>query len=263
MEFDMKPPIVIKLGGGVVDHLSEFWDQLKCIDSPVVIVHGGGAQSTRLANRLGHTPRIVEGRRITGDLDLKITEWVIAGEINKQLTAEANASGLRAVGFCGVDGATIQVQKREPWRINGEVIDFGWVGEIISIDTSLIGAISHAGFVSIIAPIAADKTGRRFNVNADTAACSLAENLNARELLLVTETGGVLRDLDDPSSLLRSCSPADETTGLAQGWISGGMSVKLQSARHALAGGVSNVWVLGVNDLLDKQNATAVIGEIE
>lgn len=257
----MRAPIVIKIGGAVLDNLTRFWDQIKAMDSPVVIVHGGGIQSTSLANQLGHTPKIIEGRRVTGSLDLKIAEWAMRGAVNVRLVAEANACGLKAVGLSGVDGAMINVHRREPWLIDGEKVDFGWVGEIISIDTTLIETISDAGFISIVAPLGIDNSGQRYNVNADTVACALAARIHAKELLLVTDSGGVLRNLNDPSSLLRTCSPSDEAAGITQGWISGGMSVKIQTARGALEKGVSRVWILGVDDLLQKQNATSIIIE--
>ncbi|MCY4204391.1 MAG: acetylglutamate kinase [Bacteroidetes bacterium] len=256
----MKAPIVVKIGGAVLDDLALFWEQVKAIDSPVVIVHGGGAQSTELANKLGHTPKIIEGRRVTGDLDLKIAEWAMRGRINVRLTAEANTHGIRAVGLSGVDGAMIKVRRREPWNIHGEKVDFGWVGEIISIDTALIEAVSDAGFISIIAPLGIDHIGQRYNVNADTIACTLARSIRAKELLLVTDTGGVLRDLKNSSSLLKTCSPSDERIGIDQGWISGGMSVKLKTARKALEDGVPSVYILGVDDLLQKKNATSIVG---
>lgn len=258
----MKPPIAIKIGGAVLNNdLSTFWDQIKAMDGPVVIVHGGGIQSTNLANQLGHTPTIVEGRRVTGELDLKIAEWTMRGGISVQLAADANASGLRAVGLSGVDGSMIKVRRREPWVIHGERVDFGWVGEIVSIDTTLIKTLAGAGYTSIITPLGVDDSGQRYNVNADTVASALSASIHAKELLLVTSTGGVLRDVNHPSSVLRTCSPADEAEGTAQGWISGGMSVKIQTARTALKQGVPHVWIAAADDLLLKQNATSIILE--
>jgi len=257
----MKAPVVIKIGGAILDNLTLFWNQVKMIESPVVIVHGGGAQSTSLAKLLGHTPKIIEGRRVTDILDLKIAEWVMRGAVNVQLTAEANAHGIRAIGLSGVDGGMIKARRREPWIIDGKKVDFGWVGEIVSIDTNLIKDISDAGYTLIIAPLGVDHTGQRYNVNADTVACTLAECIDADELLLVTDTGGVRKNVQDATSLLRTCSASDEIAGTEQGWISGGMLVKLQMAREALKKGVPNIFILGVDDLLDKQNATAIIGE--
>ncbi|MYH07344.1 MAG: acetylglutamate kinase, partial [Rhodothermaceae bacterium] len=130
----MRAPVVIKIGGGTLDHLDPFWDQLKLIKPPPVIVHGGGVQSSILANHLGHSPRIINGRRVTGDLDLNIAEWTMRGAINVRLVAEANARELKAVGLSGVDGSILNVRRREPWLIDDEMVDFGWVGEIVSID---------------------------------------------------------------------------------------------------------------------------------
>ena len=110
-----------------------------------------------------------------------------------------------------------------------------------------------------MAPLGVDVTGQRYNVNADTVAGALAIATQAEELLLVTDTGGVLQDPSDPESILRTCSPADEAVGIDQGWITGGMLVKLRIAREALASGVPSVWILGANDLLQRQNATSVL----
>ena len=139
------------------------------------------------------------------------------------------------------------------------MVDFGWVGEIVSIDITLIEIVSNAGFIPIIAPLGADASGQRYNVNADTVAGALAIATQAKELLLVTDTGGVLKDPVDPESILRTCTPTDEAAGIDQGWITGGMLVKLKIAREALASGVSSVWILGAGDLLKRQNATSVL----
>ena len=255
----MRAPVVIKIGGGTLDNLDLFWDQLKLVKPPPIIIHGGGVQSSSLATRLGHTPRIIDGRRVTGDLDLSIAEWTMRGAINVRLVAQANARKLRAVGLSGVDGSILNVRRREPWVIEDEIVDFGWVGEIVSIDTTLIETVSDAGFIPIIAPLGVDATGQRYNVNADTVAGALAIATQAEELLLVTDTGGVLKDPTDPESILRTCSPTDEAAGIDQGWITGGMLVKLRIARKALASGIPSVWILGANDLLLRQNATSVL----
>lgn len=255
----MRAPVVIKIGGGTLDNLDLFWDQLKLIMPPPIIIHGGGVQSSNLANRLGHTPRIIDGRRVTGDLDLNIAEWTMRGAINVRLVAQANTRELRAVGLSGVDGSILNVRRREPWLIDDKMVDFGWVGEIVSIDTTLIEIVSNAGFIPIIAPLGVDSAGQRYNVNADTVAGALAIATQAEELLLVTDTGGVLQDPANPKSVLRTCSPTDEAAGIDQGWITGGMLVKLRIAREALASGVPSVWILGADDLLQRQNATSVL----
>lgn len=255
----MRAPVVIKIGGGTLDNLDLFWDQLKLITPPPIIIHGGGVQSSILANRLGHTPRIINGRRVTGDLDLNIAEWTMRGAINVRLVAQANTRELRAVGLSGVDGSILNVRRREPWLIDDEMVDFGWVGEIVSIDTTLIEIVSNAGFIPIIAPLGVDAAGQRYNVNADTVAGALAIATQAEELLLVTDTGGVLQDPANPKSVLRTCSPTDEAEGIDKGWITGGMLVKLRIAREALASGVPSVWILGADDLLKRQNATSVL----
>ena len=255
----MSAPIVLKIGGTVINDMSSLWHQIHSLRSPTVIVHGGGNQSTQLAHQLGHSPRMIDGRRVTTTLDLKIAEWVMRGSVNVALVTDANVHGLHAVGLSGIDGRMIEVQRRKPWVINGETVDFGWVGEIVDINTSVIDQLLGAGFVCVIAPLGFDHTGQRFNINADTVACSLAEHLNASELIFVTDTGGVMKDLSDPSSRLISCSADDEVKGIEEGWISGGMAVKLHTARDALNHGVSKVWITGIKDVLYKINATEIV----
>jgi len=257
----MSALVVIKIGGTVLDNLSTLWSQVEAIEAPIVIVHGGGNQSTKLAQQLGHSPRIINGRRVTTDLDLNIAEWVMRGAVNTALVAEANVSGLHAVGLSGVDGRMIKVERRKPWMIDGESVDFGWVGEIVHINTTVIDQLTGRGFICIIAPLGFDLTGQRFNINADTVACSIAQEMNASDLIFVTDTGGVMRDLSDPESRLNSCSPDDEAQGIDQGWISNGMSVKIHMARNALNHGVSKVWITGVNDVLSKISATEIIAQ--
>ena len=259
MESGITDAVVIKIGGGVLDELTEFWPLVRKIQHPVIIVHGGGAQSTALANRLGHKPRIVQGRRVTTDLDLAIAEWTMRGTVNVQLVSQACAQGLKPVGLSGVDGKLIQVRKRVPWTIEGEVVDFGWVGEITCVNARVLTVLLEAGFLPIVAPLGVDETGQRYNVNADTVAGAIAASVKAKALLFVTETGGLLQDANQPKSLMKTCNATDVERGLAEGWISGGMGVKLTVAQTALESGVSRVFVLGPQDILEKKRATRVV----
>ena len=253
------PPVVIKIGGGILSNLGNFWSQVKALPPPVVIVHGGGAQSTALARQLNHDPRIIHGRRVTTDLDLAIAEWAMRGSINVRLVAGASTHGLKCVGLSGVDGNLMIVRKREPWTISGETIDFGWVGEIEHIDTHVLHTLMDTNYIPVIAPLGLDSNGHRYNVNADTVAGALATSLNARELLLVTGTGGLLRDASCSDTLLTTCSKADYEQGLSENWITGGMGVKLHIALQVLQSDIDRVYILGPDDLLKKQHATRVV----
>ena len=186
---------VIKMGGVSVLHdelLDTLWTSAARLaeSGRVVVVHGGGVRATEIAGELGHTPRMVHGRRITTDTDLKIVQWTLRGELNGRLVAGAVRHGVKAVGLSGADGPLVRVTKRPPWNIDGETIDFGWVGDIASVDTELLNILLDLGYVPVIAPLGIDHTGQLYNVNADTVSCALAEALQADEYLLVTEIRG-------------------------------------------------------------------------
>lgn len=242
--------------------LDGFWPAVQALQktAPVVIVHGGGPQATAMAQRLGHEPRIVHGRRVTTDLDLDIMQWTVRGAINVQLVGQAMRQGMRAVGLSGADGGLLRVTRRPPWQVDGETVDFGWVGDVDHANTEVLDALLSSGFLPIVAPLGIDGDGAIYNVNADTVARTLAEALGASQFLLVTESGGVRRDPDDPDSLLSKCSRATFEAGKTDGWIQGGMRVKLQVAFEALAAGIPEVFILAPDDVLTRHRATRVLG---
>src|SRR5690606_14654940 len=144
----------------------------------------------------------------------------------------------------GVDGATVQVDRRPPWRIDGEEVDFGWVGDVREVSPLLLQTLLDGGFVPVVAPVAVDSSGQTYNVNADTVAQGIARALSADRFLLVTESGGVRRHADEPDSLLTQVTRAAYEQGCADGWIAGGMIVKLRVAFDALSSGVRDVLIV-------------------
>lgn len=256
-----RAPIVVKVGGAVLEDLDSFWPQVEMLSSmgPVAIVHGGGREASALAAKLGHRPRIIRGRRVTTALDLQIVEWTMRGAINVSLVGQALTHGLRGVGLCGADGGLLMVTRREPWTIDGEEVDFGWVGEISSVHPRILTVLIGAGYLPIIAPVGIDDQGRRYNVNADTVASALAVALAAESLILVTDTGGIRRHANDASTLVRSLSARAFSEGQAQGWIVGGMQVKGHVAVEALRKGVRQVFVTGPDDLIKRSQATQIV----
>lgn len=254
--------VVVKLGGSLLNgDLSVFWKQIRMLqeEHSVVLVHGGGPQATEMARRLDHTPTLVEGRRVTGDLDLSIVLWAMRGELNAKLSASAHAAGVLAVGISGADGGLISVTKRPPWRINGQQVDFGWVGDIVSIRTGAVDCLLNAGFVPVIAPMGIDEGGQIYNVNADTVASELAAALQAESLFLATDTGGLYRDPNAADAVLTRCDRDQYENGVEDGWISGGMRVKMQVAFEALEAGVRRVFIVGPDDLVTRWAATEVV----
>ncbi|WP_103029669.1 acetylglutamate kinase [Salinibacter altiplanensis] len=257
-------PAVVKVSGSLLDEpdaLADLWPEVRALhgEAPVVLVHGGGAQMTALANRLGHTPERVQGRRVTGDLDLEIAQWTMGGALNTKLVSQAQQHDLRAIGLSGADAELIQVSKRPPWTINGHTVDFGWVGDIEAIHSDMLEVLLTQSLVPVVAPLGIDDDGQIYNVNADTVACALAEALAAETLFFVTGAGAVRRDADDPSSRLDTCDTATAQRGVADGWIEGGMRVKVETALSALAGAVGDVHICGPDDLLSRSQATEVV----
>lgn len=254
--------VVIKIGGGLLGQpLDAFWKGVRDLAGvwKVIVVHGGGPEATRVARLVGHEPRIVRGRRVTTETDLEIMQWVTRGALNSRLVGQAIHHKLRPVGLSGADGGIVVVERRPPWVIDGQEVDFGLVGDIVSVQTDLLGTVLEQGYLPIIAPICADGTGQLYNVNADTVASAIAEHMQARSLLMVTDAGGLRRRPDDASSIIGSCDPSLYATGLAEGWISGGMQVKMHVALEALKSGIPEVWIVAMDDLTDRHRATRVI----
>ncbi|MEM1094210.1 MAG: acetylglutamate kinase [Bacteroidota bacterium] len=260
-----RPCMVLKVGGALVadaEGLAPLWASVATLrgHTDVVIVHGGGPQATALARRLGHTPRMVHGRRVTTDLDLDIVTWVLRGQVNTALVAQAHAAGLPAVGTSALDAGTVQVTKRPPWTVDGETVDFGWVGDVAHVDPAYLRHVLAGGYLPVVASLGMDASGHVYNVNADTIACVIAEALQASAFGLVTEAGGVRRHAEDPVSHLTTCTRAQFEAGVAEGWIAGGMRPKLTVAFRALDSGIPDVRILAPHDLDRAEGGTRVVG---
>jgi acetylglutamate kinase len=253
-------PAVVKIGGALIEDgdLSGFWNGIRAMmqDGPVVVVHGAGPQATHMARRMGHEPRMVHGRRVTGDLDLDIMLWVARGAVNTRLVAQARRHGIDAIGLSGVDAALIRVDRRPPWTVDGELVDFGWVGDIRSVDPAVLDPLTSHGLLPIVAPLAGDDEGHVYNVNADTIAMSLAVAVAARRLVLVTDSGGLRTGSGASDHLVEVCDPERFEAGVRDGWIQGGMRVKLQVGFEALRDGVAEAWIAGPDDLGNVASAT-------
>jgi acetylglutamate kinase len=253
-------PTIIKAGGAVLDDAGAtdaLWRgvaQLRA-EAPVVLVHGGGRQATALAQRMGHDPQKVQGRRVTTDLDLEVAQWALRGALSTRLVTEAEQHGVPAVGLSGADGGLVRVTRRPPWEVNGETVDFGWVGDVERVHPDVLKALLGGGFTPVIAPLGVDADGQVYNVNADTVACALASALDAQRLLLVTAAGGVE---DAGGARLPRCDAQIFADGVDGGWIRGGMRVKLHTALEAVSDGVGEAFILGPGDLVTRDEATRV-----
>jgi acetylglutamate kinase len=210
----------------------------------VVVVHGGGPQSTALAKRLGLTTQMVEGRRVTDAATLEVSTMVLNGEINTRIVAACRALGIPAIGISGVDGGLIKATKRPPVDVAGQTVDYGFVGDIYAIDPSILVKQLDNDLVPIVSPISSDDSGTLLNINADTVAAMIACELKAEKFIMATGTPGILESLEDPRSLISYVDRAGLRRLREEGRISGGMLPKVAAIERALSGGVPRVHVI-------------------
>ena len=210
----------------------------------VVLVHGGGPQSTALSKRLGLSTQMVEGRRVTDAQTLEVSTMVLNGEINTRIVAVCRALGIPAIGLSGVDGGLIKATKRPPVQVAGQTVDYGFVGDILGLDTSILLKQLDNDLVPIVSPLSADDHGTVLNINADTVAAMIACELKAEKFVMATGTPGILEALDDPRSLISYVDRAGLRRLREEGKISGGMLPKAAAIERALSGGVPRVHVI-------------------
>ncbi|MGF7087443.1 acetylglutamate kinase [Kroppenstedtia sanguinis] len=222
-------PLVIKIGGSVLERLhSSFFQecgQLMEQGYHPVVIHGGGPEISRIQKRLGLSARFVDGLRMTDDEGLKVVEMVLAGRINKSLTARFWASQISVVGISGADGGLLQVKPKDP--------ALGWVGEVTAVHPRLLYSLWESGWIPVVASLGLDNSGNRYNVNADTAAGAIAQELAAERLILVTDVPGIWKREGEIKKFLSQVTPEQVQKMIQSGEIAGGMIPKV---RAALAG---------------------------
>jgi acetylglutamate kinase len=215
---------------------------LKLVGMNPVVVHGGGPQIEQLLARLGKKGEFVQGMRVTDAETMDIVEMVLGGTVNKEVVELINQAGGKAVGLTGQDGAFIRARKLQlPPKHNGGGVDLGQVGEVESIDPSVIKALEAGGFIPVVAPIGTGADGTTYNINADLVAGKLAEVLAAEKLVVLTNTPGVL---DKDGKLLTGLTPRKIDQLVEKGVISGGMLPKIGSALDAARNGVKSVHII-------------------
>lgn len=241
--------IVIKYGGNAMtdpklkDCFARDVVLLKLVGMNPVVVHGGGPQIEDLLKRVGKQGTFIQGMRVTDEETMDIVEMVLGGQVNKEIVNLINQAGGKAVGLTGQDGNFIRAKKLLlPNKDNpGEMIDIGQVGDITSIDPSIISFLDTGDFIPVIAPIGVGPDGETYNINADVVAGKVAEVLGAEKLVLLTNTPGVL---DKAGKLLTGITPKEIDAMVADGTLSGGMLPKIGSALDAARSGVRSVHII-------------------
>ncbi len=241
--------IVVKYGGNAMtdEGLKRSFARdvvlLRLVGMHPVVVHGGGPQIEQLLGRLGKKGVFVQGMRVTDDETMDVVEMVLGGQVNKDVVTLINQAGGKAVGLTGQDGGFVRARKMllRADDESDQMVDIGQVGEIESIDPSVISTLEQGGFIPVVAPIGVGADGASFNINADLVAGKLAEVLRAEKLVVMTNTPGVL---DKAGNLLTGLTPRQVDELFADGTIHGGMLPKISAALEAAKGGVKSVHII-------------------
>jgi len=237
--------VVIKYGGSALinDNIKQTVIQdialMKLVGMHPVIVHGGGPDINAFLEQMNIESKFINGLRVTDEKTMEIVEMVLSGKLNKHIVTEIETQGVKAVGISGKDGGIIKAQK-----IEKDGIDYGCVGDIVSVDPTLIQSLINNEFIPVIAPIGKDENGTTYNINADYAAVAIAGALKAEKLVFLTDVEGVMRDINDPNSIMSFISSKKIQKLIEDGTISGGMIPKVECCMEGIRKGVNNVHIL-------------------
>lgn len=246
-------PLVIKLGGEVIagKELSVIAADIATLNAtmaPVVVVHGGGPQATKLQEALGLVPHQIAGRRVTDAATLDVMKMVVAGKLNMDVCSALLARGALPVGLHGASARIIRAEKRAPKVYAGagpDPIDLGFVGDVTGINLKLFELLLQRAYIPVLACLGAGADGQVYNINADIVANRVAIELNAAGVFLVSDVPGVMRDTADPKSRIASLSMAEGKQLITSGAVTKGMIVKLEESFEALAHGVARIHIVG------------------
>ena len=234
--------VVIKYGGNAMinedlkDAVMGDVALLSQIGIKVVLVHGGGPEITDMLGKIGKESKFVNGLRVTDKETADIVQMVLAGKVNKSLVSHLQGKGCKAVGICGADGHLIKsVMKDE---------NLGYVGEITEINTDVISDLLSMGYVPVVSTTGVDDYGNVYNINADTAAAKIAGELCAESMISMTDIDGILRDKNDPSTLIPKIYVSEISELVNEGIIKGGMIPKVDCCREAIRRGVKKVFII-------------------
>ena len=261
--------VVVKYGGNaMVDEVlkgqvMEDIVLLSLVGVRVVLVHGGGPEISDVMSRFGKKPEFVNGLRVTDKERVDIVQMVLAGKVNKTLVNLLEMNGGKAMGISGMDGRLIEAKMKDE--------RLGYVGEITGINISPVTDLLERGYIPVISTVGCDRNGNTYNINGDTAAAYIAGALHAERLIMMTDIAGILRDKDDPSTLIPSITLGEARRLFEEGVISGGMIPKVDCCIEAIHHGVKKVIIMDgriphaiLMELLTEEGAgTMVTGELE
>lgn len=252
---------IVKIGGNIVDNpeaLELFLTDFHRLEGRKLLIHGGGVMATRMAVQLGIETKMEHGRRITDAETLKLVTMVYAGWINKNIVASLQKIGCNAIGLSGADGNAIPALRRSPVPV-----DYGYVGDPDpnKVNTDFLSQLTESGITPVFCAITHDGNGSLLNTNADTIAYSLATALSGKydtSLYYCFEKEGVLKDVNDPQSMIPSMDRTESETYKKQGIIADGMIPKLDNSFRAIENGVKEVIILHARNLLPKRGTILV-----
>ena len=217
------------------------WDReditlLKFIGLNPIVVHGGGPEITELLGKIGKKSEFVDGLRVTDKETVDVVQMVLAGKINKSLVNLLEMKGGKAMGISGIDGHMIEAEAKDE--------KLGFVGKITNVNVEPITDLLEKGYIPVVSTVGCDKSGNVYNINADTAAAQIAGAMKAESLISMTDIAGILRDRDNPSSLIPLIDIGDAETLFREGIISGGMIPKVECSIDAIRCGVKKVIIM-------------------
>lgn len=238
--------IVVKYGGNamknpeLVKTILQDITLLKFVGCNPVLVHGGGPDISGMLNTLNIESEFHNGLRVTSSDAIDVVQMVLAGRVNKNIASEINTLGGKAVGICGKDGNLIMAKK----KLADDGYDLGFVGEITSINVSLLNLLAMDQYIPVIAPIGVDEDGKSYNINADTVAAEIAKSLKAEKLLFLTDIDGILRDPSNPKSIIPEITVQEIKDLIKEGVIDGGMIPKAMGCIDCVENGIHRTHII-------------------
>lgn len=242
--------LVIKYGGSITKDAAAteaFMEDIAFLrnsGAKLVIVHGGGPDINSMLSRLELKGEFINGLRVTNGAAMEVVEMVLSGKVNKELTSKLLNKGVDAVGISGRDGRLLEAEKMYS-EVAGAKVDIGFVGKVTRVNSKIVSDLLNMGYVPVISPVAGDKEGNSYNVNADYAAAAIGASLVADSLVYLSDVEGLYGDINDSSSLINVITTAEIQEMIGKGTISGGMIPKMKCCTDAVEMGIKSICLIG------------------